>query len=174
MSKFSSFFLLGLTLMAAACQTPIKPAIIPPVEVQKTTMPGLEIIGGVEPVYFLPMKTPFASRIDTGAETSSVDVDSIRPFERDGEKWVRFTMMNMATNETHTFEKRIVRKTVIRRIHKDEQRYVVNMDIKIGKELINADFTLAKRDRFSYQGLIGRNILNGRFIIDPSIENTLR
>ena len=160
--------------MAAACQTPIKPAIIPPVEVSKASAPGLEIIGGVEPVYFLPMKTPFAARIDTGAETSSVDVDTVRPFERDGEKWISFTIANAATGETHTFEKRIVRKTVIRRIHKDEQRYVVNMDIKIGKDLINADFTLAKRDKFSYQGLIGRNILNGRFIVDPSIENTLR
>ena len=48
------------------------------------------------------------------------------------------------------------------------------MDVKIGNELINADFTLADREKFTYQILIGRNILNGRFLIDPSLENTLR
>lgn len=173
MSKFSICLLVGLTLMSSACSSTIKPAIIPPVEAKKAAAPGLEIIGGVEPVYFLPLKTPISSRIDTGAETSSVDVDNIRPFERDGEKWVAFKITNNQTGESHYFEKRLVRKTTIRRIHKDEQRYVVDMDVKIGDDLINAEFSLAKRDKFSYQGLIGRNILNGRFIVDPSLEDTL-
>ncbi len=159
--------------MSSACSSTIKPAIIPPMEAKKVATPGLEIIGGVEPVYFLPLKTPLASRIDTGAETSSVDVDNIRPFERDGEKWVAFKIANRQTGETHFFEKRIVRKSTIRRIHKDEIRYVVEMDVKIGDDLISAEFSLANRYKFSYQGLIGRNILNGRFIVDPSLEDTL-
>ena len=173
MSKFSICLLVGLTLMSSACSSTIKPAIIPPVEAKKAAAPGLEVIGGVEPVYFLPLKTPIASRIDTGAETSSIDVDNIRPFERDGEKWVAFKITNNQTGESHYFEKRLVRKSTIRRIHQDEQRYVVEMDVKIGDDLINAEFSLAKRDKFSYQGLIGRNILNGRFIVDPSLEDTL-
>lgn len=36
-----------------------------------TNAHSLGIIGAVEPVYVLPMKAPFAGRIDTGAETSS-------------------------------------------------------------------------------------------------------
>ena len=47
------------------------------------------------------------------------------------------------------------------------------MDIKIGSNLINAEFSLANREKFTYQALIGRNVLNGRFMVDPSIENTL-
>ena len=43
----------------------------------------------------------------------------------------------------------------------------------MGDEIIDAEFTLNDRSKFEYQVLIGRNILNGRFIIDPSIENTL-
>ena len=160
--------------MASACQNDLKPAIIPPVEVQKSTPQGLEIIGGVEPVYFMPMKTPFAARIDTGAETSSVDADNIRAFERDGEKWVTFRLLNSQNGEAYNFEKRIIRKTSIRRAEGNETRYVVNMDIKIDGEIISAEFTLAKRDKFNYQGLIGRNIISGRFIVDPSVENTIR
>ena len=48
------------------------------------------------------------------------------------------------------------------------------MNIKMGNEIIKAEFSLAHRDRFEYQGLIGRNILTGRAVVDTSIENTLR
>ena len=174
MSKFSKFYLLGALLMVSACQNNIKPAIVPPAEITPPPAHSLEIIGGVEPVYFLPLKAPIAARIDTGAETSSVDADNIRAFERDGEKWVSFRLANAVNGENHVFEKRIKRKTNIRRAEGNEFRYVVNMDIKIGNEIINADFTLAKRDKFNDQGLIGRNIINGRFIVDPSVENTIR
>lgn len=174
MSKFSKIYLLGAILMASACQNNITPAIVPSVEVPPATPHGLEIIGGVEPVYFVPMKAPFAARIDTGAETSSVDADRIRAFERDGEKWVSFRLLNQQNGESYNFEKRIIRKTSIRRAEGNEARYVVNMDIKIDGEIINAEFTLAKRDKFNYQGLIGRNVISGRFIVDPSVENTVR
>ena len=165
--------LFGICMLLPACQNQIKPAIIPPVVQSGNISSGLEVIGGVEPVYLPPIKTPFAARIDTGAETSSIDVENIVPFERDGEKWVYFTMVNKQNGEKHTFEKRVVRRARIRRINKDEKRYIVNMDIKLGNELINAEFSLADREKFEYQGLIGRNIINGRFLIDSSIDNTL-
>ena len=60
----------------------------------------------------------------------------------------------------------------MRTIH-GEKRYVVHFDIKMGEELIDTEFTLNDRSKFEYQVLIGRNILNGRFIVDSSIENTL-
>ena len=119
------------------------------------------------------MKVPFPARIDTGAETSSIDVGKFKTFERDGEKWVSFDLDHNGTGEKLHFEKKIKRRTSIRRINGDEHRVVVNMDIKMGKDIINADFTLADREKFTYQVLIGRNILSGRFIVDPSTENTL-
>lgn len=170
---FNSLLVLGILLMSSGCQNPVKPTIVPAVEVPRPVHHELDIIGGVEPVYFLPMKTPFAARIDTGAETSSIDVSKIRQFERDGEKWVSFNLDHARNGEKHRFEKRIKRKVTIRRIEDDEQRIVVNMDVKIGNEVINADFTLADREKFNYQALIGRNIISGRFIVDPSVENTL-
>ncbi len=134
----------------------------------------LKVIGEVEPIYFLPMKSPFSSRIDTGAETSSVDADDIRPFERDGEKWVGFDLVNRETGEKYHFEKKIKRQPTVKRINGNEERIVVVMDIKMGEEIVKAEFSLAKRDRFNYQGLIGRNILTGRFVVDASLSNTLR
>lgn len=157
----------GICLMVSACQNDVRLPIVPAVEVRPAAKPALEVIGGVEPVYFLPLTAPLAARIDTGAETSSVGVTNMRTFERDGEKWVGFDI-----NGAH-FEKRVQRKVTIRRAEGNEQRVSVNMDIKIGGELINAEFTLADRSKFEYRGLIGRNILSGRFIVDPSLEHTL-
>ncbi len=137
------------------------------------TFNELKIIGGVETLYVLPIKMPFQARIDTGAETSSIDVQNMRPFERDGDKWVSFDIINRKNGEKHHYEKPIVRRTNIVRIEDKEHRYVVEMSIKMGDEIISTEFTLAEREKFTYQVLIGRNILSGRFIVDPSQQNTL-
>ena len=169
----------------AACQSQniVRPAIVPGVEVRmpekkvEKVVPAktpLRIIGAVEPVYFLPMKSPFISRIDTGAETSSIDADAVKKFERDGEKWVSFDLVNRETGERHHFEKRIKRQPTVKRINGSEERIVVLMDIRLGGEIVKEEFSLAHRDRFNYQGLIGRNILTGRVMVDTSLSNTLR
>ena len=82
---------------------------------------------------------------------------------------------NLATNNMNMSdaEKEIVRQTVIKRKHKDEKRLVVNMDVKFGNEIITAVFSLADREKFEYQALIGRNILTGRAIVDTSVSHTL-
>ncbi len=161
-------------LILSACQSNIDsaPVVETPV-VPQPTVTGAKIIGGVETLYVTPVQMPFQARIDTGAETSSMDANDIKPFERDGEKWVSFNIVNRKNGEKHHFEKPIKRRTHIVRINHEEERYVVNMSVKMGDETINAEFTLAERDKFSYQVLIGRNILNGRFIVDSSLENTL-
>lgn len=183
----------AVLLPLAACQnqTAVRPAIVPGVEVRmpetkseaqtvKTVTPKvqekmpLKTIGEVEPVYFLPMKSPFPSRIDTGAETSSVDADHIVSFERDGEKWVAFDLVNRETGEKYRFEKKIKRQPLVKRINVSEERIVVVMNVKMGNEIVKAEFSLAARDRFNYQGLIGRNVLTGRFVVDTSQANVLR
>ena len=134
----------------------------------------LGIIGAVEPIYMLPMKTPFAARIDTGAENSSLDVDNMKTFERDGEKWVSFDLANRQGGERHHFEKKILKFVTITRIHKSEKRPSVMMDVNFGGQIIKARFSLADREKFEYQALVGRNILTGRAIVDTALSNTLR
>ena len=133
----------------------------------------MPIVGGVETLYIPPFEVSFQARMDTGAETSSIDAQNIRQFERDGEKWISFDIINRKNNQKHHFEKPIIRKTSIVRTLKEEKRYVVHFAIKMGNEIIDTEFTLNDRSKFEYQILIGRNIINGRYLIDPSIENTL-
>ena len=165
---------LGILVLLCGCRSSqVRPEIVPAVEVKTAPNHILGIIGGIEPIYFLPMKTPFQARIDTGATGSAIDVSKLRRFERDGEKWVSFVLVNEENGESHRFEKKIERKSTIKRIKEHEKRIVVMMDVKFGNQIINAEFSLADREKFEYQALIGRNIISGRAIVDPSISNTL-
>lgn len=172
------FFLLLLILTISACQPKqvIVPAVVHNVNttqeivVEKAHLP---IIGEVEPIYFLPMKSPFNARIDTGAATSSLDCNHVEYFERDGEKWVIFKLKNRKTGEEHTFEKKIERAFRVKRSGDDERRKAVKMDVKMGGETFSAIFSISDRSGFDYQGLVGRNILTGRFIVDTSTSYTL-
>lgn len=170
--------LLIVLFTVSACQSKqvIVPAVVHNVStteevvVEKAHLP---IIGGVEPIYFLPMKSPFAARIDTGATTSSLDCQDVEYFERDGEKWVAFKLKNRKTGEEHVFEKKVERSFKVKRAGKDESRKAIKMDVKMGGEVFSAVFSIADRSNFDYQGLVGRNILTGRFLVDTSTSYTL-
>ncbi|MFR1032352.1 MAG: RimK/LysX family protein [Alphaproteobacteria bacterium] len=166
--------------MCAACQNtqktqPVPPKIVPAVEIKRPETPKhvLGIIGAVEPIYMLPMKTPFAARIDTGAENSSLDVDNMKTFERDGEKWVSFDLVNRQGGERHHFEKKILKFVTITRIHKSEKRPSVMMDVNFGGQIIKArsHWLTAKNSNIR---LWSANILTGRAIVDTALSNTLR
>lgn len=167
----------GCNLFGPAPQPAIPEQPIPetPAEVvvQAPKTHSLGIIGAVEPIYFLPMKQPLFARIDTGAEGSALDAQNIRPFEREGQKWVAFDIINRQNGAQMHFEKRIYRQTVIKRAGENEERIIVLMTVKIGGERITAQFSLADRSKFDYQALIGRNILTGRAIVDTSLSKTL-
>lgn len=180
------FLLLGLSTSCAIEKkeiTPIQSTIVETVKTIEVSPISLEdqvkkthklgIIGEVEPVYFLPMKKAILSRIDTGAATSSIGAENINLFEREGSKWVSFDIVNKKNGEHHHFEKKVYRKVTIKRQNESEERIIVLMMIKIGNEKITAQFSLSDRTKFDYQGLIGRNILNGRAIVDTSIAKTL-
>ena len=79
----------------------------------------------------------------------------------------------MIENIKIIFEKKIERSFKVKRAGDDERRKAVKMDVKMGNEVFSAVFSLADRSSFDYQGLIGRNILTGRFIVDTSTSFTL-
>lgn len=174
--NFITFFVFVSAVICSSCQSAQKPIpqIVPAVEIKRDVQHPLGVIGEVELVYISPLKSAFEARIDTGAQTSSLDVDRQKMFERDGEKWVSFQITNRETGETKWFEKPVVNNKIIRRIDDNEKRVSVIMDIKMGDQIIKEEFSLAKRDKFNYQVLIGRNVLVGRAIVDPALQHTLK
>ena len=96
----------------------------------------LGVIGEVEPVYFEPFDEPFFARVDTGAETSSIDARDIKEFERDGKKWVSFYVEHPDTGERSLFECPVKRRLRIKRALQDERRVAVDLVVHIGKEVV--------------------------------------
>lgn len=127
----------------------------------------LNIIGELEYVTFLPENTRQKARIDTGAQTSSIGIMDHSYFERDGRKWVRFNVVDKMKASLVEFERPLKRKAKIKR-HEAEpvERPVVELKIKLGKQLLTREFTLADRSKFNNPVLIGRNVLKNKFLVN--------
>lgn len=131
-----------------------------------------KIIGLIEMVRICPSRLEFKAKIDTGAQNSSLDVDNIEAFERDGNKWVRFDVVNFR-GQKRTLEKPVVRTALIKR-HKNKaaSRYVIKLGICLGEYYQEVEFNLADRTGFNYRMLIGCSFLQGVCIVDPSLKYT--
>lgn len=145
-----------------------KPSPPPPPEPPEGTCDGKKVVGSVENVFLSPPDILLPARIDTGAETSSLDAMNLHDFERDGKDWVRFIMVDPETEEEIEVERPIARYVRILQSAKEEaeRRPVVKLRFVIGSISKSAEFTLSDRAHLEYPLLIGRNILQDVMMVD--------
>jgi hypothetical protein len=131
------------------------------------------VVGGLEAVWFPDLGLELTARIDTGAETASLDARDIQQFERDGKPWVRFTIINPKTDTPETLERRLVRTVGIYQSGAAEakRRPVVKLGVLIGQVEQTAEFSLSDRSHMGYQVMIGRSILKDVMVVDVSRKN---
>jgi hypothetical protein len=110
-------------------------------------------------------------RVDTGAKTSSLHVDNIAKFKKNGKIMVKFDLHP----DVYNVEEIISCEAPIhdfRRVKSSngtsEQRYVISTPVKLGNELWPIEITLTDRSDMSYLMLFGREAIGERFLIDPS------
>jgi hypothetical protein len=129
-----------------------------------------QMVGSVEKVFLSPPGAMLPARIDTGATTSSLDARNIEHFERNGERWVRFAMINPDDDSKITLECKVVRNVRIIQavVEEAERRPVVELGVTVGKTTQTAQFTLSDRRHLEYPVLIGRNILMDVMVVDVS------
>lgn len=171
------------TIMDAIATQVEKPEC-PPVQVQKQCpatdnskgradrLKGKVIVGEVENFYLAGPGLIYKARIDSGAETSSIDARNITRFERDGSNWVRFDVPVPGADKFVTLEKEISRRVRVIQASADEaeRRVVVELQFFIGDHRQVAEFTLADRTNLTYEVLIGRNILRDVMLVDVGKE----
>ncbi|OHY81247.1 RimK/LysX family protein [Marinobacter sp. AC-23] len=133
---------------------------------------GKVVVGEVENFYLAGPELVYKARIDSGAETSSIDARKITRFERDGSNWVRFDVPVPGTEDFVTLEKEISRRVKVIQASTDEaeRRVVVELQFSIGDHEQVAEFTLSDRSNLTYQALIGRNVLRDVMLIDVGKE----
>ena len=129
-------------------------------------------IGWVENVRIFPSELQFKAKMDTGAYNSSINAKNIAEFERDGEIWVRFDVINKNEVST-TLELPVVKEVTVKQHFGERQkRYAVMLGVCLGKTYKETQVSLVNREGFLYAMLIGRNFLRGDFVIDPAEQYT--
>lgn len=171
-------------IILQAISTQVKAPECPPVLKQRacpaalaakavaSQLKGKLIVGEVEKFFLTAAETVYDARIDSGAETSSINAQNIVRFERDGSNWVRFDMSVPDSEKFLTLEKEVARRVKILQSNIDEaeRRVVVELQFVIGNHTQVAEFSLTDRSHLAHQVLIGRNILRDVMLIDVGKE----
>ncbi|MEM1142534.1 MAG: RimK/LysX family protein [Pseudomonadota bacterium] len=131
------------------------------------------IVGSRERVWVEALQLALSARIDTGAETASLDARNIASFERDGKPWVSFEIPDPNGGDPIRLERRRVRQALVLQANsaEPERRPVIRLGIQLGPIRQLAEFTLSDRSNLDYQVLVGRNILRDVMIVDVSQNN---
>lgn len=131
------------------------------------------LVGELEQVWLSNLDLALPARIDTGAETASLDARNIELFERDGRRWVRFEILRPGTGKPLVVERKLKRMVMIVQSSsaEPERRPVIQLGITLGHIDQTAEFTLSNRSHLDYQVLIGRNILQDVMLVDVSQKN---
>ena len=135
------------------------------------------LVGELEHVWVDPPGMTIVSRIDTGAQSSSLTAENLVEFERDGDDWVRFDVV--VGEISTTLEREVVRYVRVFQQADPEgsRRPVVSMRLHLGNVQGSFEFTLADRSHLEYQSILGRNFLTdialvdvGRQFVQPAFE----
>ncbi|RBP48923.1 RimK family alpha-L-glutamate ligase [Arenicella xantha] len=135
------------------------------------------IVGNQEWCAFPELGIPaIKARVDSGAKTSSIHAFNIHRFRRGGQAWVSFEVHPVQKNRRVVI--RCERPLVDKRVVKSssgvpEARYVISVPMKLGDDQWDIQLTLANRDSMGFRMLLGREAMNGRMIVDPSIKTAL-
>lgn len=129
-----------------------------------------DTVGWVESVSIMPGNRVLEAKLDTGADTSSLDARGIEVLQKDGEDWVSFRIGDSDRVEQH----KVVRWVGIRGAGGREQRPVVSLSLCLGDKVYDEEFTLRDRSNMNYSVLLGRSTLEHLPPIDVHKKETLK
>jgi hypothetical protein len=114
------------------------------------------------------------AKLDTGARSSSLHVDALEVFERDGAPWLRFAihtgrqLRHPVRCEAPVLDRREVTDAGGRRT----RRWFIRSEIVLAGHRFHADINLTDRRHMLFPMLLGRTALLGRFAVDPALSYT--
>ncbi|CEO40732.1 hypothetical protein C0Z01_13970 [Photobacterium kishitanii] len=141
---------------------------------------GKYIVGPVETIHVKDLNMDFKARIDTGANTTSINAYDLHVINGNNnpsnnkESWrenlgkmISFKTANaQGQEETHTGK--IIKISKIRNAQGVERRYAVVMDLIWNGKSHAIPVNLRDRKKLEYKLLIGRNWLDGKYLVDVS------
>lgn len=140
---------------------------------QKPAYKHTQIVGYIEKVRVPNIDMVFKAKMDTGADTSSInaiiiDIKKAKETE-DGKGYVIFTLDTEGSEESSHIKRPLERMVKIK-MRSDKEKYqhrpVIEMTFCIAGVLVHEEVNLTNRENFKYDLLVGRNALKkaGLFI----------
>lgn len=110
------------------------------------------------------------AKVDTGAYRSAIHASSIKLDASRG--ILSFDLLAghaiFDKNSVHIETSRFQLVTISNSFGHSEERYEVTLKINVHKKIVSTKFTLANRSKKIFPILLGRKLMNRRFIVDPS------
>lgn len=118
--------------------------------------------------------TNISCKIDTGAYTSTIHSHDIKEIIIDGEKYIEFQLLDPSHpkyREEKLKTKNFTKKNIKNSFGITEERFVIKTIIKIFENEYPIELSLSERSDMKNPILIGRTLLNNRFIVDTDQYN---
>ena len=113
------------------------------------------------------------AKLDTGARSSALHVETLDSFMRDGAVWLSFTVRAAARHaaevvrcEAPAVDRRAVTDTGGHRT----ERWFIRSEILLAGQRFETDINLTDRRHMLFPLLLGRTALDGRFAVDSSLS----
>ncbi len=134
------------------------------------------VIGRAEKIDFpARMLSGIPAKTDTGAYLSAIHATDIQEIVKpNGKKALKFNLLNNHPSVQFGREMTVssfTRKTVENSFGQKQERYVVVFKVKIAGKTFRSEFSLADRAKKVFPILLGRTLLNNRFLVDTDIAH---
>ncbi|MCZ2720929.1 ATP-dependent zinc protease [Marinomonas sp. 15G1-11] len=115
--------------------------------------------------------TDLQVRVDTGAKTSSLHVDNVKKFTKEGKTWVKFDIHPDVYNVdtvTHCESALHDIRSIKSSNGNSEKRFVIKTQLTMGNRSWSIEVTLTNRADMTYLMLLGREGMKDHILVDPS------
>lgn len=115
--------------------------------------------------------TALKCKVDTGARSSALHAFSVEEFYKEEALWVRFGIHPRQRNEDDVIwcEAPVtdVRQVTDSGGHMTD-RYFIKTELTLGEQTFLINMSLTNRDTMLFRMLLGREAMNGRFVVNPA------
>lgn len=131
------------------------------------------VVGWIEPVKLGSEGLVVPAKLDTGADTSSLNASGITWIRRNGSDWVAFDVV-AKDNRKVRLERKVERVARVKKASGGvQERPVVLLGVCLGDTYRITEVNLTDRTGFKLPFLVGRSFLAERFAVDSSRTHTV-
>ncbi len=168
----TQIFKLNLQFLIVVAAT--APTLASASDVVKLSTGEKKVIGPIAKVEEAESTFTFAARVDTGATTSSIHVEECKVEDAAGKmdenlgKTIHFKIKN-PSGESEWLKREIAEISTIKTSEREELRYKVPVTLSCKDVKKRVLVSLNDRSHMTYPMLLGRNFLQGDFVVDVDL-----